>query len=502
MDSNPYVGTFQLTGAVSGMDTQAMVQKLMEVEQQPLNRAQEKFNTLTYKQNLWMQVDNKLEDFYDYLITFKLKSTLIPKSAISSDESVLTATAPADADNSTFYLKVNSLASPTVLLGENIDPEIKKSSTIGEVIGTIGDSTFTITKGSDFDNITVSEGETVQDLIDKINASTLGVEAKFDDANGKFFIVNKENGNVAISVSATSASNGETLITALNLNGTPAADSDNTVMTSGSLGQVELSFDGSTSITTYDNLTENTLNVFGTTIDLKSTSSSYVKVSIEQDIDKSVESIKEFVDKYNETITYVYDLLHEDQVTDKPTEEMTEEDYMKGMLKGDNNLEKIFYNLRNMVYSPVDIEQSGSQYNTLFDIGITSGDLGAGYENTMKGLLSVDEDKLRETLNTNAEDVWKLFATNDTTNKEYGYAQSVQNYLYEVTKFNGYIDQIAGTNGTIGNEMRRLANEMTSLLDRLQRKEAQYYAQFSAMEQAIQQLNAQGLYIQNAFSNQ
>jgi flagellar hook-associated protein 2 len=49
--------------------------------------------------------------------------------------------------------------------------------------------------------------------------------------------------------------------------------------------------------------------------------------------------------------------------------------------------------------------------------------------------------------------------------------------------------------------MRRLANEMTSLLDRLQRKEAQYYAQFSAMEQAIQQLNAQGMYIQNAFSN-
>ncbi|KUK83551.1 MAG: Flagellar hook-associated 2 domain protein [Petrotoga mobilis] len=502
MATNPYVGTFQLTGAVSGMDTQAMVQKLMEIEQQPLNRAQEKFDTLTYKQKLWMEVDNKLEDFYDYLITFKLKSNLIPKSATSSDESVLTATAPADADNSTFYLKVNSLASPTVLLGDNIDPTIKKSSKIVDVIGTAGDSTFTITKGEDSDTITVSDSETIQNLIDKINASTLGVQAKFDDANGKFFLVNKENGNVDISVSAISGSNGETLISKLNLNGTAALGDDNTVRTLGSLGQVELSFDGSTSITTYDNLTENTLNVFGTTIDLKSTSSSYVKVSIEQDIDKSVESIKEFVDKYNETITYVYDLLHEGQVTDKSPEEMTEEDYMKGMLKGDNNLEKIFYNLRNMVYSPVNIEQSGSQYNTLFDIGITSGDFGVGYENTMKGLLSVNEDKLREVLNTNAEDVWKLFATNDTTNKEYGYAQSIQNYLYEATKFNGYIDRIAGTNGTIGNEMRRLAKEMTNLLDRLQRKEAQYYAQFSAMEQAIQQMTAQGMYMLSAFSNQ
>jgi len=501
MPSNPYIGAFQLTGVASGMDTQAMVQKLMEIEQQPLNRAQEKFDTLTYKQKLWMEVDNKLEDFYDYLVTFKLKSNLIPKNATSSNENVLTAAAPADADNSTFYLKVNSLASPSVLLGNNIDSTIKKSSTIEDVIGVTGGSTFTITKGSDSVDITVSDNETMQDLLNKINTSALGVEAKFDDANGKLFIVNKENGNVDISVSAQTGSNGESLITALNLKGTADSGDDNTVRTLGSLGNVELSFDGSTSVTTYDNLTENSLNVFGTTIDLKSTSSDYVKVSIEQDIDKSVENIKEFVDKYNETINYVYDLLNENKVTNKSEEDMTEEDYMKGMLKGDNNLEKIFYNLRNMVYSPANIEQSGSQFNALFDIGITSGDFGAGYENTMKGLLSVDEDKLRDALSTNPDDVWKLFATNDTTNKEYGYAQSVQNYLYEVTKFNGYIDQISGTNGSIGNEMRRLAREMTNLLDRLQRKEAQYYAQFSAMEQAIQQLNTQGMYIQNAFSS-
>ncbi|WP_113073874.1 flagellar filament capping protein FliD [Petrotoga sp. 9PW.55.5.1] len=492
MAFNPYIGTFQLTGAVSGMDTGAMVEKLMEIEQQPLLRAQEKFDTLQYKQKLWMEVDNKLEDFYDSLINFKLKGNLIPKSAFSSDETVLTASARADAIDTTFYLKVNSLASQTVLLGEGIDSDITKKSSIGEVISATGDSTFTIHKGSDSVEITVSDGETIQDLINKINESSIGVEARFDDKNGKFFLINKENGDINISVSAEADSHGELLLTSLNLNGTPN-------LTLGSYAEVELSFNGSTSVTTYSNLTENSLDIFDTTVNLESTSSNFVKVSVEQDIDKSVEVIKEFVDKYNETINYIYDLLREDKVTGKAEDEMTEEDHMKGMLKGDRNLENIFYKLRNMVYSSTDI--SDSQYNSLFQIGISSGDFGAGYEKTMKGLLSVDEDKLREALSNDAESVWKLFATNDKDNNKFGYAQSIQNYLFDVTKFNGYIDQVSGTNGTIGNEMRRIAKEMTSLLERLQRKEARYYAQFSAMEQAMQQLNMQGMFIQNAFSN-
>lgn len=501
MAINPYIGTFQLTGAVSGMDTGAMVEKLMEIEQQPLLRAQEKFDTLQYKQKLWMEVDNKLEDFYDSLINFKLKGNLIPKSAVSSDETILTASARADAADTTFYLKVNSLASQTVLLGEGIDSSITKKSSIGDVIPETDDltATFTINKGSDSVEITVSDGETIQDLINKINESSIGVEAKFDDKNGKFFLINKENGDIDISVSAETGSNGEALLASLNLNGTPDIGDDSTSLTLGSYAEVELSFNGSTSVTTYSNLKENTLDIFDTTVNLESTSSNFVKVSVEQDIDKSVEAIKEFVDKYNETITYIYELLREDKVTGKAEDEMTEEDYMKGMLKGDRNLEKIFYNLRNMVYSSTNI--SDSQYTSLFQIGISSGDFGSGYENTMKGLLSVDEDKLREALSDDAESVWKLFATNDKDNNKFGYAQSIQNYLFDVTKFNGYIDQVSGTNGTIGNEMRRLAKEMTSLLERLQRKEARYYAQFSAMEQAMLQLNMQGMYIQNAFSN-
>lgn len=66
MAYNPYLGSFQMPGIASGFDTASVVSKLMEVEMQPLNRAQEKFDTLNYQQKVWMQVDKKLEEFYDF----------------------------------------------------------------------------------------------------------------------------------------------------------------------------------------------------------------------------------------------------------------------------------------------------------------------------------------------------------------------------------------------------------------------------------------------------
>ncbi len=50
MAYNPYLGSFQMPGIASGFDTASVVSKLMEVEMQPLNRAQEKFDTLNYQQ--------------------------------------------------------------------------------------------------------------------------------------------------------------------------------------------------------------------------------------------------------------------------------------------------------------------------------------------------------------------------------------------------------------------------------------------------------------------
>ncbi|WP_165974042.1 hypothetical protein [Marinitoga lauensis] len=48
--------------------------------------------------------------------------------------------------------------------------------------------------------------------------------------------------------------------------------------------------------------------------------------------------------------------------------------------------------------------------------------------------------------------------------------------------------------------MRDIAKRMTSLVDQLQRKEAYYWQKFSAMEQSVSQMQAQGSWIASAFA--
>jgi flagellar hook-associated protein 2 len=262
---------------------------------------------------------------------------------------------------------------------------------------------------------------------------------------------------------------------------------------------VEFDFDGNGVADLTKTTWGNTIDYNGITLNLKSISTNWVDVQVTQDADATYEKITEFVDKYNEIIGYIYDKLNEDAVESNNGETLSEEDKLKGILKGDSNLEDIFYKLRDIAYGVVSwTSDVDSQYNSLYQIGITSGDAGGTYQNTMKGILDINEDKLKEAIQKNAEEVWKLFAYEDDNNK--GIAIKFKDYIWETTKFGGTIDQISSSTGTIGLEMRDIAKRMTSLIDQLQRKEAYYWQKFSAMEQSISNIQQQGSWIASAFA--
>jgi flagellar hook-associated protein 2 len=185
---------------------------------------------------------------------------------------------------------------------------------------------------------------------------------------------------------------------------------------------------------------------------------------------------------------------------------MTEEEQMKGMLKGDRNLERIFFQMRSIAYKTLDWDTTNSddtmpEFTSLSQVGISSGDTGSNYDNTMKGLLSIDETELKNALENNFDDVYKLFSHNNSfdvsgeTKYNKGIITQMKDYSFDVTKFGGYIDNVSGLNGTIGRQMRDLANRMTDMVDQLQRKEFRYVQQFSAMEEAMSRMQSQGSYL-------
>ncbi|KAF2955750.1 flagellar filament capping protein FliD [Marinitoga sp. 38H-ov] len=372
---------------------------------------------------------------------------------------------------------------------------VSKSTTLSDISSDISSGIIRI-NGTE---ITVSSTDSISSLIARINSSNANVVVWYDENEDKLMIRNKDGGPQSITIEDGDSSGGNLTNVLDDLSWIDSTGNYLGTITPGTAANVEFDFDGDGVADLTKTTWGNTVEYNGITLNLKSISTNWVDVQVTQDTEATYEKISEFVDKYNEIIGYIYDKLNEEAVEANTGETLSEEDKLKGVLKGDSNLEDIFYKLRDIAYGVVSwTSDIDANYNSLYQIGITSGDAGGTYQNTMKGILSINEDKLKEAIQNNAEEIWKLFAYEDDNNK--GIAIKFKDYIWETTKFGGTIDQISSTTGTIGLEMRDIAKRMTSLIDQLQRKEAYYWQKFSAMEQSISNIQQQGSWIASAFS--
>ncbi len=154
------------------------------------------------------------------------------------------------------------------------------------------------------------------------------------------------------------------------------------------------------------------------------------------------------------------------------------ETYEKGALFGDSTVERIRQRLYSMVRQSVD---TGGIYDRLSDIGLTLGD-GAQ--------LQLDEDLLREALTNHREDVEALFTQSET-----GIGVIIEEELTALTE--------SGT-GLIERRTEALTNKQELLNERIERmqilldsKEQRLLNEYYAMEEALAQLDS----IQNTLSS-
>ncbi|QTA37826.1 flagellar filament capping protein FliD [Thermosipho ferrireducens] len=573
---------FQFGGVASGLDTASIIDKLMEIESQPLNRLNEKYTELDRQQKAYNAVSDKLREFMDYLSDFRLQSSLLPKGATSTNENVLTATAAASTPDGTYTVNVVQLASRSYYMGTKLGPDITTTTAFSDINHnyTPQDSSLTLTVNGNTASINILTTDTINDIITKIqNAfTTAGSSATvtYDDTNNKLSIQSSDvfqltqdsgnflevfrldnanlvssggnytltstgdigvystskllsdlgvtgtnsftiNGttisysdtdtiadfisNINSNVSGVTASyddiNNQILITAddtgdviINISGGPAElglSSGQFIL--GNVAYAQITMDNGVTYDVYSDT--NTLSFQGMQIDVVSTGTANITVST--DIDAIVDKVSEFVEKWNDTMDYLYTKLTENEVKDKSEDEMTEEEKIQGVLKNDSYLRKIFDKIRSYLY-----EEVNGTY--LWELGISSGDSGGSYENTMKGKIELDEDKLRDYISNNgASAVWEFFGS-DTTSVQ-GFATQLKDYLYDLTKFNGEIDQVAGVSGRIEREKRSLAKQIVNWIEILEKKQQDLWQKFSAMEQALSRLNMQGAYLSQAFSS-
>jgi len=329
--------------------------------------------------------------------------------------------------------------------------------------------------------ITVDPTETLEDFLERINESSAGVTAWYDVYENKIYTRNNEGGPKAITLEDTDSTN---VFAILGI--------ENHTLTPGQEAHVQISTDGSTWMDLYTS--NDSFEYNGITFTIKRASSDTITVRVERDVDQVISKIRDFVQKWNEIMDYINEKLTEEPVTDKSEDEMTEEEKMQGVLKNDSFLENIFDRLKSFITRKIE-----GDINYLWEIGITTGGLGTGYENMMKGHLELDEDTLRQVLSEDPEKVWRFFG-NDEEGSE-GFAVQLYNYLWDLTKFGGEIDQVAGVSGRLTREQRFLAIRIAEMIERLQRREAELWRKFTAMEEAIAYLQMQSSWLSQASSS-
>ncbi|MEN3041779.1 MAG: flagellar filament capping protein FliD, partial [Fervidobacterium sp.] len=172
--------------------------------------------------------------------------------------------------------------------------------------------------------------------------------------------------------------------------------------------------------------------------------------------------------------------------------QMSEEEKIQGLLKNDSFLRRIFDRFRSFLTQRIDGK-------LLSQLGRESGDAGRGFMNTMKGKITLDKDKLRRFIDDNGSDaVWKFFGN---ANGDKGLALQLKDYSYQLTKFNGDIDVVAGVSGRLEREKRILSKRMVTMMEYLEKKEQMLWQKYSNLESALSKLSAQGSFIAQAFSS-
>ncbi|MGI5838052.1 MAG: flagellar filament capping protein FliD [bacterium] len=412
----------------------------------------------------------------------------------------ITLTAAA-ADNALEYLRFTSGDTNRLNLGMTLQDV--SAHLVAPLVLNDGNVEFTI-NGKSF---IFSQYETLGSILNTINGdATAQVNLSYDELTDRFTLVSDVYGSAAnINVAETG-----NFCAALGL--TPATE------TAGRDAQIK--FDG-----TLVTRSSNTITVNGINLTLNRVTEDPLQIKMTLDTDKVYDQIKNFVDKYNEVITEINGKLSEPRerdylpLTDEQREAMTEDQIEKweekaksGLLRNDSLLQNIVYGLRRAITDPI----AGAAGN-LAELGITTGSY------TEKGRLTIDEAKLREAIRNNPDKVMEVFARQsdisyyaadkpemraERYNNE-GVAQRFFDVLEDNIKTyggKGLLLEKAGIAGdasefdnTLRDDIGRIDEQIEKLVDKLARKENEYYRRFTVLEQYMQQMNAQAAWLAQQF---
>lgn len=492
----------RISGLASGMDIDQMVSELMRAHRTRVDKSYQQKQLLEWQREDYRTINSKLLALRNAAFDMKLQGTFMAKSVFSSNSNVLTATAGSNAGVGEYSITVHSLASgvtksstEALAASRNGDGSVK---TLEEQFGLTGSVTFTLqgsvngeVKEQSFTFDTASQS--IYDVVAQINSAGIGIRASYDSNLERFFLMTTGTGEQAEIHVKADAQN--FLTNHLKLNVNVGEDESNAHRGTDAV----IDFNDAVGL----KFSSNQFTVNGITLNLKEAGGQTVRVAVSHDVDAVVEKIKAFVETYNSTLESITGELYEQRyrdyppLTDEQKKEMSdreielwEEKARSGMLRGDQLLSSIYNNIRSVTMARV--EGLSGKYTSLSSIGITTGHY------TERGKLHIDETRLREALTNDPEGVMNLFTHSGESAGQSGVAvklyDAVNNAMSRITDKAGS-NAALYDNSVLGRDISRLNQSISLAEERLLKLEVRYYRQFTALEQAVNRMNQQSMWL-------
>lgn len=421
------------SGLATGIDTDSIIEALMEIERQPIDRLE---NDKSYYQNrlkAFSQLDEKLKSFLDKAEAIDTQIELNSPAVSSSSEANLAATATGQAQLGSYQISVVDLAQQQKDVSQGYEDKTTALGT-GDIVLTVGGTPSTIT-------------------IDDTNNSLEGIAQEINDAD--------------LGVTATIINDGTDSPYRLVLSGATVADEFNLDASSLSGGptmtntqvaqQAHILIDG---IDVYSDSNRLDSSIPGLTLDLlKADETVSTTVNVSSDQEATTAKIKEFVDAYNGIISFIADQKDADW-------------------GNDSAFRSVKRRLQDLLVTP---QGTGGTFSTLSQLG---------FETQRDGTVTLNSSLLTTALTNDYSGVIGLFTGDSTAD---GISSQFADYLGQVTDSADGI-YVARKESTDSN-IRRIDQRILNLEARMDQKESTLRAQFSAMEDLVSGLNAQGNYL-------
>jgi flagellar hook-associated protein 2 len=207
------------TGIFSGINTQQLIDQLLAIEARPKALAQRRVIQLQQQQAAWLDLNSKVQALKTAAGAFRIDNIFKTNKAISSDESVLSATASITSTPGSYQFIVDRLVSTQQFLSRGfanagttglnagtftfepaagrLDRDLSLADLNGGSGVARGKIVITDATNNQSATIDLTRAGTVQEVLDAINAAP-GVNVKATVEGGKFVIKSNVGGNLSI----------------------------------------------------------------------------------------------------------------------------------------------------------------------------------------------------------------------------------------------------------------------------------------------------------------